>query len=190
MLSFIICILLLVIILGAKWILPIKINTWVGNARHGRTKAEYMSSVRSDSTESFALFNNRGRKILESSNFDRNQVAIDRGMASYCRLFRDVVSIHNHPSDSSFSLGDIMVFRRMHLAEGIIVSPIANYYIRPRDGWGKKDTIINAFLEHTDKMELLNPNAKREDWVYDNIHEAMQLIAADLNYEYRREELV
>lgn len=185
----VICVILLVVVLGAKWILSIKINTWIGNARHGRTRAEYMSSARNDNSESFAIFTSKGRKILELSNFN-TEVAVDKCMVSYCRMFRNIVSIHNHPNGhSSFSLGDIMVFRRMRLEEGIIVSLSADYYVRPRNGWGEKDAIINAFLKYTDKMELLNPEAKREDWVYNNTHEAMQLIADELNYEYRREEL-
>ncbi len=189
MIEVIACVIVLLVVFGMKWILPIKVNTWICNSRHGRTRAEYMSSARNDSSESLAIFTSKGRKILESSNFNA-KVAVDKRMVSYCRMYRDIVSIHNHPNGhSSFSLSDIIVFRRMRLKEGIIVSSTADCYVQPRNGWGEKDAIINAFLKYTDRMELLNPEAKREDWVYNNTHEAMQLIAKDLNYEYRREEL-
>lgn len=181
----------LILIVGvAKVVLPVKIDTWIGNSRHGRTREDFMLKTRHEDVESFALFTSTGRKILETSSGHFNHVKIERYACVYCRFFRHVVSIHNHPVNSCFSAGDLMVFRRLNVAEGVICCPGYNYYVCPRDGWGEKQDIFVAMKNHLDKVFVINPEAELDKQECLMTHEAFERIAEELNYEYRREEVL
>lgn len=190
MLSIIVLASLVLVVVVAKVVLPVKVDTWIGNSQHGRTREDFMLKTRYEDTESFALFTPTGHKILETSSGHFDHVRIERYMRLYCRFFRYTVSIHNHPVNASFSFGDLMVFRRLNVAEGVVCCPGFNYYVRPRNGWGEKRDIIIATKDHLDEVFIINPEAELDKQEYLMTHEAFEKIAEALNYEYRREEVV
>ena len=170
----------------------------VERRRFGSTMEDFIKNISGQPCEHIAIFNARGKRILGIGSGNSRHVMISPLAARYCRLRKGKIAVHNHPDlDTPFSRDDIITSSLLGLEEHIVVTEAYRYYVRPRHNWGDQATIRDVFSRHVglmrieESIEICFGNGKSLTLPVRscNTHEAMELIAAELDYEYGRETL-
>lgn len=104
----------------------------IQNIDHGDTMEEFIANVTDDDFETIGFFNQDGTKIAEWSDFERSSVIIPDLMHDYLTGHcNDVIKVHNHPDDTSFSEADYISFGSNNYAiETIVVTEDFLFHVK------------------------------------------------------------
>ncbi|MCU0353495.1 MAG: hypothetical protein MUD08_07130 [Cytophagales bacterium] len=109
----------------------------------GKSLAEAIESVRSDTIENLYVFKN-GRQIMR---FRGEENYVNPTESSLMRL-KDAEIVHNHPFGSSFSLSDIKAIVRYDASRMILATAVFTYTVtRPMSGWKLEIELIERLYK-------------------------------------------
>jgi hypothetical protein len=139
-----------------------------------------------------------GQKAIPTEGGSESQVQLTPQMIQLFRLAPDqsLVTVHNHPSSSSFSDSDLNIMAKFRSIKemAVIGHDGTKYYVSV--GSGKRVTYDTIYRVHKASVQQLMPDyqgrvirgeiSSKEAW-REHSHRAMELTAKHFGWDYRRE---
>jgi hypothetical protein len=153
---------------------------------------EIGDEIRSDSKESYLLIDPKTGNVVYRQTGDEMSTGIIP--EHVLNQAGENITMHNHPSDISFSAGDLNMIAKYPPQKDVIVTPGATYILAPKDGnnWPSTREFGRAYSELSGKVANRFPNFSQHGtpdgsqvWT-DYTHALMQEISKELNLNYER----
>jgi len=153
---------------------------------------EIGDEIRSDSKESYLLIDPKTGNVVYRQTGDEMSTGIIP--EHVLNQAGENIIMHNHPSDISFSAGDLNMIAKYPPQKDVIVTPGATYILAPKDGnnWPSTREFGRAYSELSGKVANRFPNFSQHGtpdgsqvWT-DYTHALMQEISKELNLNYER----
>lgn len=151
---------------------------------HGATLSEVAKGIRNLGYETFAVFDSKGNKLFETTDYAEKQVRVE-GIQATALVYADVqVYIHSHPVDVPFSNNDIKSMVQCGVELGVVVGPGSTYVLHiPQGSEMTCEDVDRFFREH---MDLLCVISLSEEAVLASSDELVSALADEFGLSYYR----
>ena len=148
-----------------------------------------MYEIKDQGTETLAAFDTDGRLIFDTTSNASGYVSMTGEQLEMFRAQDGALTLHNHPSGSTFSVEDLRAEAQRGTRRAMVVTNKDLYILEPGwRGWGDPDKLCQAYEAYVEQYSVeaqanTNLNTRRATiiWVQ---HQALTAVAADFGLSY------
>lgn len=154
---------------------------------NGDSIPELMAAMDRANYEIHAEFTPDGKKLYERTYF---KTAKSPGRQGELKGVVGTIDVHNHPTDSAFSVSDFKNYASLRPSKALVVTNKYVYMLEPgEEGWPKPKEAKKSFQETSERADKLITPAIRRDVPKSELaalfsQQHMELLAAELGMKF------